>query len=143
MIRNKKTGQKYIGQSENIEKRFKVHCSISYIDMAIANEGVDNFDFIIIEETSKDKLEERERYWIDFFDTYNDEKHYNQSSGHNFMDRAKYNNLWDVSRCHYQKSKNRYNKSFSCRYNGYRLPIGMFHDFLTCEIILDLIEKSI
>ena len=30
------------------------------------------------------------------YDTYNDEKHYNQSSGHNFMDRAKYNNLWDV-----------------------------------------------
>ena len=141
MIKNKKTGQMYIGQSENIEKRFKIHCQTSAVDVAIANEGIGNFDFIILEEVNQDNLKEREEYWINYFDTYNNKEHYNQSSGCNLSDRAVYT-LWDVSCCNYNKSKNQ-NKPFSFRYKGYRPAIGVFHDFLSCEIIADLVKKSI
>lgn len=142
MIKNKKTKQIYIGQSTNIEKRFKVHCRALPVDVAIANEGVDNFDFIVLEEANSDDLQECEEYWIDYFDAYNNPKHYNQSSGCNLSDRALYT-LWDTGYCNYQKNIKGGNKAFHFRYEGYKPPIGTFHDFISCEIIGDLIRKSI
>lgn len=78
-IRNKKTGQIYIGQSFDIEKRFQKHCSLPQIDVAIALEGKDNFDFEIIEELSpsRDLLLEREQYWIRYYDADINHFHYN------------------------------------------------------------------
>lgn len=62
---------------------------------------------------------------------------------------AKYN-LWDISSVHYRK----YNmfrggrepnpcKCFVFKYNGYRLPISYFHDFVTPQIINDLISDAL
>ena len=68
MIKNKKTGQIYIGQSNNIEVRFLKHCNISLVDIDIAINGVDNFDFSIVEETID--LDEREKFWIEYYNTY-------------------------------------------------------------------------
>lgn len=142
MIKNKKTGQIYIGQSSNIEQRFDLHCRISPIDLAIGNEGVDNFDFIIIEEVSKDKLLERERYWIDFYNAYENEYHYNLSSGCYFSDIFKYD-LWDVGCCHYKKGRPDGQKVFSFIYDNYRIPMGMFNDFVSVEIINRLVKEAI
>ena len=85
MIKNKKTGQIYIGQSINIERRWNFHYNNkkSYIDRAINKYGVDNFIFKIIEELPKDSLllNEREKYWIKFYNTIVDKGGYNLTEG--------------------------------------------------------------
>lgn len=63
--------------------------------------------------------------------------------------RSKYR-LWDSSKCYFSKrdlfrsKKHLKNllKVFMCKYKGYRVPIGYFHDFLSCEIISDIIEME-
>ena len=56
----------YIGQSNNIERRFQEHKSrnIIPIDQAIQKYGKENFSFEIIEECSLEQLNDRETYWI-------------------------------------------------------------------------------
>ena len=77
LITNKLNGKKYVGQSCNIEKRWKKHIANSkagtkfHIHNAIKKYGVENFSFEVLEECPVDKLNEREIYWIDKFDTYN------------------------------------------------------------------------
>jgi len=45
--------------------------------------GVENFSFEIIEKCSKEELNDREVYWIEYFDSTNREKGYNYGSGGN------------------------------------------------------------
>ena len=82
-IENKKTGQIYIGQSKNIEKRFSMHCRISLVDMDIAIQGKENFSFDILEEVEEQRLDERERFWIDGYGAYENDYHYNLTPGVN------------------------------------------------------------
>lgn len=63
----------YIGQSINIEKRFSIykllHCkSQTILHNSFKKYGVDNHVFEVIEECSIDLLNERERYWQDYYD---------------------------------------------------------------------------
>lgn len=88
LIQNKTTKQKYIGQSINIERRWKQHCrkhdrNNSRIDNAIGKYGKNNFELIIIEETSNDTdiLNKREQYWINYYNTYKNPYHYNLTLG--------------------------------------------------------------
>ena len=60
----------YIGQSINIEARFKKHksCKDNFlIHKAIQKYGKENFSFDIIELCNQEELNEREIYWIDFY----------------------------------------------------------------------------
>ena len=253
MIKNKKTGQIYIGQSSNIEYRWKKHLrdgkyrNNSYIDNAINKYGKDIFQLIIIEilPNNADLLNKREMYWIDYYNTYKDKKHYNLTLGgdlnpmkhpeiakklsgkgngmygvrlfgnkngfygkkhtkktkelmskrmrgknnpnygkhrseevkkkiseankgktysketlekmkkgaigaHNGHKngRAKYF-LWDINKVHYEKNAmyrdNRVLspcKCFKVKYNANKLSIGGFIDFVTCELINDLIKRG-
>lgn len=91
MIKNKNTGQIYIGQSINIEKRWREHTyghdsSNSYIDNAIQKHGNDMFLFSIIEELDNNSslLDEREKYWISYYNSYKDKSHYNLTPGGDF-----------------------------------------------------------
>lgn len=84
-IKNKKTNETYIGQSIHINQRFKEHIKgnkkpLSAIDKDIQLLGKDNFIFEIIEECSENKLNEREIYWIDYYNTYLGEG-YNKTLG--------------------------------------------------------------
>lgn len=65
-IENKINKKKYVGQSNNIERRFKEHCysNNQVIDKAITKEGVSNFNFYILEECSITALNEKEDFWI-------------------------------------------------------------------------------
>lgn len=143
MIKNKKTGQIYIGQSKNIERRFVQHCNLNPVDVDIAIQGVNDFVFSIIEETTPDKLNEREKYWIEYYNTYENEHHYNASAGAGYT-------LWETVYCHYNKTA-MYNKGripnpckcFKMVYDGYRIPMGNFYDFITCKIINQLIKEAI
>lgn len=91
MITNKKIDQKYIGQSVNIEKRWKEHysgynCRHSYIDDAIKKYGDTNFSLSIICELENDTelLNEMEKYYIWKYGTYENRKHYNLTPGGDF-----------------------------------------------------------
>ena len=78
---NKITGEIYIGQSVNIERRYSAHKNqkILAIDKAIQQYGIENFEFEILEECSVDKLNEREIFWIKYYKSY--EKGYNKTLG--------------------------------------------------------------
>jgi len=60
----------YIGQSVDIFKRWNQHCdeNSQFIDKAIQEYGFTEFEFSIIEEVSNEsELNEREKYWINFY----------------------------------------------------------------------------
>lgn len=71
-ITKKENGKSYIGQSNDIERRFKEHqCKTDIpIELAIQKYGVDAFEYKIIEECSLDELDEKEKYWIAHYNTY-------------------------------------------------------------------------
>lgn len=84
---NKINGKSYIGQSINIEKRQAQHLyDANYrperatgIDLAIRKYGIENFDFEILELCNIEELDEKEIYWIAFYNTYHDG--YNRTKG--------------------------------------------------------------
>jgi group I intron endonuclease len=65
------TNRIYIGQSVNIEKRFKSYQRDSStqirLNRSFIKYGIKNHKFEVIEECSIDLLNERERYWQDFY----------------------------------------------------------------------------
>ena len=83
-ITNKNNGKIYIGLSNNIERRKKEHFNnniynCSKIDKAIELEGKENFLFEILEECLEEELDSKERYWIKYYNSF--ENGYNQSRG--------------------------------------------------------------
>lgn len=74
------TGKVYIGQtSQNLQERINQHNSHAYgcqynyhFHNAIRKYGVNDFDYEIIEDNiaSKDILNEREKYWISYYNSY-------------------------------------------------------------------------
>ena len=69
-------GKSYIGQSNDIERRFKEHQSKGKssripLDIAIQKYGIYAFTYEILEECPLNKLDEREQYWIKYYDTVN------------------------------------------------------------------------
>lgn len=83
-ITKKENGKAYIGQSNNIERRFQQHCYKGEkaripLDIAIKKYGKDAFTFEILEECSLQQLNERESYWIKYYDTI--KNGYNCSEG--------------------------------------------------------------
>ena len=66
----------YIGKSDkDVYERLKCHknCghhSNSHLRNAIKKYGVDNFSFEVLEFCSIDKTNERERYWIEYYDSF-------------------------------------------------------------------------
>ena len=73
-ITKKQNGKSYIGQSNNIERRFQEHrtkgkTSRIPVDRAIEKYGVEAFTYEIIEECSLNELNNREQYWIKYYNT--------------------------------------------------------------------------
>ena len=75
-----KTGEIYIGKSTNVKDRWQQHCKTVYGAGTIAHsilhttmqkDGLQNFTFELLEEVPKEKLTEREKYWITFYDSKN------------------------------------------------------------------------
>ena len=75
-----KTGESYIGKTTDIKTRWQNHCKTaigleaaasSTFHTRLASDGIENYTWEVIEEVSKDKLGEREKYWIDFYETKN------------------------------------------------------------------------
>lgn len=70
------TGAAYVGQSVDIRERWRQHIktalssapATNILYQAMKKYGPENFTFEILEEVPKNKLNEREVYWIDFYD---------------------------------------------------------------------------
>ena len=83
-ITNKLNGKAYVGQSNDIERRFKEHqqkgeSSRIPLDVAIQKYGKDNFIYEVIEECSLEELNQKEQYWIATLNTV--KNGYNCSEG--------------------------------------------------------------
>lgn len=105
-ITNKITGKSYIGQSVDIEKRWAYHKETMknprinayyrelYKDMRLF--GLNNFLFEVLEECLFEELNEKEKYWIHYYNSY--EKGYNLTRGGSGTLKYDYNKikeLWD------------------------------------------------
>ncbi len=78
-ITNKVNNKIYIGQTiKTVEKRFQQHKNNSnkpyfsqiVLYKAFNKYGIENFQCEMIEEVSNENLDEREKYWIDYYDSY-------------------------------------------------------------------------
>ena len=76
-ITNTKNGKSYIGQSTNIEERWKQHKQAiqtsdkSWYPLARQeSDGIDDFTFSVLQECKKEELDELEDYWIDYYKSY-------------------------------------------------------------------------
>ena len=88
-IKNLINGHAYIGQSVNIEKRWNAHkkcafreTSRSYdypLSRAFRKYGIENFSFEIYEECNRLDLNDREKFYIQKYDTFF--HGYNQTMG--------------------------------------------------------------
>lgn len=88
-ITNKINNKIYIGCSINIEHRWSQHKwesqnsklpTYNYsLHQAFRKYGIENFSFEIIEECEESLLNEKEIYWIDFYNSY--QKGYNETKG--------------------------------------------------------------
>lgn len=87
-ITNTITNEIYIGKSTDISKRWVGHiksaCGLdgvadSVFQRALKKYGIQNFTFELLEKVPKDKLTEREKFYITFYDTIN--YGYNQRLG--------------------------------------------------------------
>lgn len=87
-ITNKINGKSYIGQTiQNVKERFYQHCATKcsqailnmVIHKAINKYGKSNFTIEVIEEIDSTNLNDRERYWIKYYNSYNNG--YNSTKG--------------------------------------------------------------
>ena len=71
-ITKKENGKSYIGQSNDIERRFQEHKIKKDIpiEIAIQKYGSKAFDFEVIEECQLEELDEKEIYWIAYYNTF-------------------------------------------------------------------------
>lgn len=87
-IENLINHQIYIGQSKNIEKRWRDHknrakTGTTKFYQALREYGIENFSWEIIEECPQEQLDENEIYWIEHYDSY--KNGYNSTSGGQFQ----------------------------------------------------------
>jgi group I intron endonuclease len=75
-ITNLKNNKIYIGQTKDIQRRFREHkncmygsekCKNKHLYRSIQKYGIESFSFEIIEET--EHYNEREKYWIDYYNS--------------------------------------------------------------------------
>lgn len=90
-ITNKINGKCYIGKSVDIHDRWIRHHSRAfqendrqyncYLYRSIRKYGLDNFTFEVIEECSFDELNDKEIFYIDFYNSFNRDYGYNMTRG--------------------------------------------------------------
>lgn len=75
-----KTGEIYIGKSVNVKDRWVQHAKSCYhcgtishsiLHTTMEKDGIEQFTWELLEVVPKDKLGEREKYWIEFYDSKN------------------------------------------------------------------------
>ena len=74
-------GKRYVGQTTCFYRRMKSYRCVypnAYMKHAVKKYGIDNFDITILEyDVPLDRLDEREQYWLDYYQSYDMDKGYN------------------------------------------------------------------
>lgn len=89
MVKNKINNKSYIGQSVEIETRWRKHKSlfdfgsVNLLRLALIKYGIENFEFLILEECLIEELDQKEEYYIKKFNT--------QDEGYNILPGGKTN----------------------------------------------------
>ena len=82
-IEDKASGMVYVGLSTNLADRWRSHLLNFLCGQGINKYHpelkIENLSFSILELWSNDKLDEREKYWISYYDSYN--KGFNRTEG--------------------------------------------------------------
>lgn len=88
---NKINGHKYVGQTNNIERRKREHLVNAFnpnskeynylFHVKLREYGEDNFIFSILEETTEDKINDAEKFWIKEMHSQVSENGYNLTEG--------------------------------------------------------------
>lgn len=101
-ITNNINGKAYIGQSIHVEERLRQHqTQYTYKDidkplyLAFTKYGIENFSFEVLEECKEENLNEREIYWIDYYDTYYNGYNANRGGTGRFFDNSIFFKAWD------------------------------------------------
>lgn len=84
-------GKIYVGQSVDLKLRKSMHQSMlkhnrhynSYLQRSYNKYGEDSFIWEVIEYCEKDKLNQREIFWIEFYNCFNDGFNNNEGGAHN------------------------------------------------------------
>ncbi len=85
-ITNKVNGKCYIGQSNDIHRRWKQELAPNaklnpHLARAFEKYGIDNFEFEIIEECQREHLNEREQFYIEIYHSIDPNLGYNKTEG--------------------------------------------------------------
>lgn len=84
-ILNKVNGKLYIGQSHNIEKRWKTevngHRINNHLKSAFKKYGIDKFLFFIVESCNPEDLNYKEKFYISLYKSYDRQFGYNKTLG--------------------------------------------------------------
>ena len=85
-ITNKINGKCYIGQSNDIHRRWKQELAPNaklnpHLARAFEKYGIDNFEFEIIEECQREQLNEREQFYIEIYHSIDPKLGYNKTEG--------------------------------------------------------------
>lgn len=79
-ITNKENNMCYIGQAKKMRERWRDHmkCGLGIdtpannkLYYAMQKEGLDNFTFELLEECNEQELDEKEKFYINLYDSYN------------------------------------------------------------------------
>ena len=96
LITNNKNGKVYVGQTNDFKRRAAEHLrsgqlekyskknerdSNTPIHLAMQKYGVENFTFTILEECSQEELNEKEKFWISYYNSTDKTKGYNLTKG--------------------------------------------------------------
>lgn len=140
----------YVGQSTNIYKRHRGHLAPSSYDGQPINRIIQNDPVRYILEIERrclpDELNDLEKMYIELL-----QPKFNFTSGGDYIPpikKSKYT-LWDKTYILYEKNdmykKNRVPNPCRCFrivYKSYKVNIGRFHDFITCQIINQFIKEE-
>lgn len=100
IIRCKVTRMVYVGQSQDIIKRWSVHRATlkykkhhcRYLQNVYNQYGPSKFEYVVVEYCTLDKLDDREQYWINIYGTkniYNISHYGGQARGYKYSEEAK------------------------------------------------------
>ena len=129
-IRNLLNDKVYIGQSKDIDQRIIYHLqnNSTLIGRDIHYFGRENFEFYVLEQCSEEELDEKEEYWIKFYNSTDQLYGYNiiQGGQHNRNEsnpncKLTENDVWFIRECYknhspkyevYEKYKNKVSKLY-------------------------------
>lgn len=148
-IRNLKNGNLYIGSSENIYYRLKRHeCDLKknrhgnqHLQNSFNKYGIENFIGFILERCEINKLEQREQYWMDFYNPIYNKRPANRNLPMEKSARLKISET--LKRKHIEKNIEVTNNKPVYVFDLFGNYVDYFESMRKCYISLNVSEKEV